>query len=335
MERVSARSVLLLVLLFATGLVLVDIHFFADNVLPAALYSIPVLAAAYFLPPRTVTLVAAFVLVLLSLSGLFGGVTLYIWITRASSLAIAGLLSTLFSIKMKREALLSAERARLLEEREDLLRSVSHDLRSPLTIIQGQAQLIDRLLDKPELVRKCASAIVASAQRMNSMIQDLVDSARLEAGQVKLEKQPVNLQTQLTDLLERSKALVEAERVQVDIPEDLPPANADPDKLERILTNLITNAIKYSPPDTKVLVQAERTDSEITVSVSDRGFGIAPEDLPHLFEKYYRIGGAKKAEGLGLGLFITKMLVEAHGGKIWVESELGKGSTFYFTLPKA
>jgi two-component system phosphate regulon sensor histidine kinase PhoR len=110
---------------------------------------------------------------------------------------------------------------------------------------------------------------------------------------------------------------------------------ADPSRLERILTNLISNALKYSPPEAEVVVRAERVDSCLQVSVVDRGIGIAPEDLPHLFERFYRTRGSRKAEGLGLGLYITRMLVEAHGGRIWAESELGKGSTFSFTLPLA
>jgi len=201
--------------------------------------------------------------------------------------------------------------------------------------VLGQAQVILRAAEAGETQRivQSANAIITSARRMNAMIQDLVDLTRLEAGQVRLARQPVELQSFIWDLLERSKPVMDVRRIRLEIPADLPAVSADPGRLERILTNLLTNALKYSPPDTEVIVRAVRTDEEIQVSVTDRGVGIAPEDLPHIFERFYRARGVRKVEGLGLGLYITKMLVEAHGGRIWVESELGRGSTFYFTLP--
>ncbi|MBI2953982.1 MAG: sensor histidine kinase [Chloroflexi bacterium] len=221
------------------------------------------------------------------------------------------------------------------EQRKDFINAVSHDLRSPLTIIRGQAQLIQRAPDREELVRKSADAIVEGTGRMNAMIHDLVESARLEAGQLHLEKQAVDLRAFVSDLLERAAELEGMARVKSEIRADLPLVGADPGRLERILLNLLTNALKFSPPETEVLVRAEKTDDEVTVSVTDRGIGIAPEDLPHLFERFYRARVTRIAEGLGLGLYITRMLVEAHGGRVWVESEPGKGSTFYFTLPLA
>jgi len=226
----------------------------------------------------------------------------------------------------------------LQEQREDLLRAVSHDLRVPLTVVQGQAQLLERIVEKAgvdAMARRSVEAIVSGAQRMSAMIEDLVDSARLESGQLRLERQPVELGPFLADLLRRLKGIMEIGRVRAEIPEALPPASADPNRLERILTNLLGNALKYSPAGTEVLVTATATDGEVTVSVTDRGVGIAPEDLPHIFERFYRAKGTMKTEGLGLGLYITRMLVEAHGGRIRVESEFGKGSTFTFTLPRA
>ncbi|MBI4492855.1 MAG: PAS domain S-box protein [Chloroflexi bacterium] len=224
----------------------------------------------------------------------------------------------------------------LQEWLQDLIRTVSHDLRNPLTVIQGHALLLVRLLDRAgrqgaEL--RSAQAIVAGARQMDAMIQDLVESARLESGQLRLEKRPVDLKTCVAELLDRTREVLEVGRIKVEVPEGLPPVWTDPDRLERILVNLISNALKYSPPHTEVLIRAERAASEVTVSVTDRGAGIAPENLPHLFERFFRARGTAGAEGLGLGLYITKMLVEAQGGRLWVDSEPGKGSTFCFTLP--
>ncbi|MBI2865029.1 MAG: PAS domain-containing protein [Chloroflexi bacterium] len=235
-----------------------------------------------------------------------------------------------------------SERKRNEEFREQYIHTVSHDLRNPLAIIQGNAQLILRRLEKAgrpserdsehDAEHKSVKAIAASARRMNAMIEDLADSARLEAGQLRLERQPVDLQPFLGKLLEHAEGIMEVGRIEAQVASNLPPVSADPDRLERILINLVSNALKYSPSDTGVVVRAEKTDGEVSISVADMGIGIAPEDLPHIFERFYETRAGRRTGGIGLGLYITKMLVEAHGGRIWVESELDKGSTFCFTL---
>ena len=113
----------------------------------------------------------------------------------------------------------------------------------------------------------------------------------------------------------------------------LPALHADADRLERILTNLLSNALKYSDPGTPVWLHVQPMAGEVCITLQDQGQGIAPQDVPHLFEKFYRAGSSRKAEGTGLGLYVTRLLVEAHGGRIWAESEVGKGSLFSFTLP--
>ncbi len=229
-------------------------------------------------------------------------------------------------------------RHELEEQRDDLVRAISHDLRSPLTAVYGQAQLLQRSLQgmgAEEQLMRSVQAIVTGAQRMNAMILDLVESTRLESGQLRLERRPTDLRAFLVDLLQRSSGVMEVGRVRVEIPPDLPPVDADPNRLERIFTNLLSNGLKYSTPGTEVLVEAVRTDGLVKTSVVDRGVGISREDLPHIFERFFRARGTYKAEGLGMGLYITRMLVEAHGGRIWVESQPGRGSRFSFTLPVA
>jgi signal transduction histidine kinase len=226
------------------------------------------------------------------------------------------------------------ERRRAETEREAFIHTISHDLRAPLTIALGRAQLIQRAPDRPDATLKSADAIVTSLRRMNSMIQDLVDSARLESRQITLNVQPLDLARFVFDLKERMATVGGTERIQVQADEDLPRVSADPEKLERILMNLLSNSLKYSAPGTPIVLSVRRGDGEVVASVSDEGPGIDPADLPHLFDRYYRSGKDRAPrEGLGLGLYITKGLVEAHGGRIWVESEVGKGSTFSFTLP--
>ncbi|MDA8188750.1 MAG: GAF domain-containing sensor histidine kinase [Dehalococcoidales bacterium] len=226
------------------------------------------------------------------------------------------------------------ELSSLLQHLEDYVHMVSHDLRAPLSIILGQAQLAQRALQngRQERVAQSLEAVETSARRMNAMIEELVDMARLEAGIARLRLQPVDLLRFLEDLKERMTGVWDVSRIGVVAPhEPLPLVSADPDRLDRILTNLLTNALKYSRG--KVTMQMERQQGEVVISVIDRGHGIAPEDAPHIFDRFYRGKAEPREQGLGLGLYITKMFVELHGGRIWVESELGKGSKFSFTLP--
>jgi len=224
--------------------------------------------------------------------------------------------------------------------RDDILRAVSHDLRNPLAAVLGQAQLLERRLQKAGLSgpeKHSVEAIITGCQRMNTMIQDLVDAARQESGQLSLAQQVLDLGPFISDLLQRQTGVLETARIHAEAPAGLPPVSADPSRLERILVNLLSNALKYSDPGTPVTVRLALGDGWVITSIIDRGRGIAPEDLPHMFERYYRTAAAReqRREGLGLGLYITRMLVEAHGGHIWVQSELGKGSTFSFSLPIA
>lgn len=220
-------------------------------------------------------------------------------------------------------------------QREQYVHAISHDLRSPLTVVSGHAQRLAQLLGDGAEPQKMQSvqAILRGTRRMAVLIQNLVDTARLEGGMLSLRLQPVDLLAFMRDLLVQLATLDDAERIQVQITSGLPCALADPDHLERILMNLLLNALKYSPPGSPVTVRAQPGDGEVIVSVQDRGPGIAPADLPHLFDRYRRGAQAgEHREGLGLGLYIVKGLVEAHGGRVWVESVPGAGSTFSFSL---
>ncbi|NLG85356.1 MAG: HAMP domain-containing histidine kinase, partial [Firmicutes bacterium] len=222
----------------------------------------------------------------------------------------------------------------LQEVQGDYLRIISHDLRQPLTVIAAQAQLIERTAERPDRVRRGAQAIYATVWRMNTLIQDLVDVAHFEAGQLCLRIKEIDLPNYLFELLERLECTMKTERIIILSPPDLPAVAADPDRLERIFINLLTNALKYSEPESPVTISFRPEADHVLVAIADRGRGIAPEELPHLFTRYYRAPAVRDhTDGLGLGLYITKVLVEAHGGRIWVESMKEVGSTFYFTLP--
>ena len=228
---------------------------------------------------------------------------------------------------------------RLLEHVRDLARIISHDLRQPLTVIKGQAEMLRVALEAQGAEarhRRLVEAIVTSTRRMEAMIQDLADAAALETDQVVLRLKPLDLRAHVLDLRDRLATALGAERIAVICPCDLPPVLADGDRLERVLSNLLSNALKYSPAETPVWLRVSAREGEVVVCVEDQGRGIAPHDLARVFEPYYRIATAsERREGLGLGLYIAKRFVEAHGGTLRVESELGKGSTFSFTLPVA
>ncbi len=224
----------------------------------------------------------------------------------------------------------------LQEQQKALLQMASHDLRVPLTVIKGHAQVVASMLEEKNidgLLRQSMTAIDRGVNRMDTMIQDLVDVTRWEGVQLELKREPVALPPYVEDLLRRLSMAMETSCIRVEMPAGLPPVFADYARLERILVNLLSNALKYSDPGTPVLLRARQQEGQVVVSVSDQGQGIAPEEIPRLFTRFYRSKVSRKAEGIGLGLYITRVLVEAQGGRVWVESEVGKGSTFYFTLP--
>ncbi len=231
------------------------------------------------------------------------------------------------------------ERRRMEAEREEYIHTVSHDLRTPLAVIQGHAQLVTRTLGTAEVdarVKRSVEAIAISSRRMSVMIRDLVDAARMESSQLRLNREPLDLRAFLLEMKDRLSESMEVDRLRVEAPEVLPRVLADADRLERILLNLLTNALKYSLPATEVRILLARRDDEVVTSIVDRGAGIPPEELPQLFQRYHRTRLAQEQkEGLGLGLYITRGLVEAHGGRIWAESQLGQGSAFHFSLPIA
>ena len=237
-----------------------------------------------------------------------------------------------------------------LQERERrYLYTLAHNLRAPATLISGNLELLLEELQCGDRVASCTQLIDSLRRglfRMNTMIDDFYLVTHLEEGELMLHPEPVALESALRELLRRFAPVLEIERVQLDLPPDLPPVLVDPKRLETILLNLLQNALKFSAPETPVRVAARRQDlsaetpkakedRQVTVSVTDQGIGIAPEDLPHIFERFYRVERMRKAEGTGLGLYITRRLVEAHGGQIRVESTVGNGSIFTFTLPVA
>ncbi|MBI2941742.1 MAG: GAF domain-containing protein [Chloroflexi bacterium] len=224
--------------------------------------------------------------------------------------------------------------------REEWTSVVAHDLRTPIAVISGYAQLLERVSRRggrsPE-EQHAMSAIRASAEHLNRMVSDLLDASRIEARRLKIERQRVDLPALVREMVGRTAAIIDGHRVRVEVRGDIAPIWADPGRVEQVLSNLLTNAAKYSYPDTEIQVEVERRDGEAQVSVTNQGSGIPPEEIPHLFTRFYRTRGAQagRTAGVGLGLYIARGLVEAHGGRIWATSSPGQTTTFAFTLPVA
>jgi PAS domain S-box-containing protein len=222
----------------------------------------------------------------------------------------------------------------LQEQQRLVLQTISHDLRAPLTVILGHARVLQEMVGAEDPGQQSVDAILRGAQRMNTMIQELVEAARLDGGQLHLHRRPIALAPYLANLL-LGLAPDERHRIHLELSAALPAVDADADRLERILLNLLSNALKYSPADAPVYIRATAGDGEVVLAVSDQGSGIAPDDLPHLFERFYRAASERTVEGVGLGLYIARKLAEAHGGRLWVASTRGQGSTFSLALPES
>ncbi|MBI4318376.1 MAG: response regulator [Chloroflexi bacterium] len=229
------------------------------------------------------------------------------------------------------------ERKQAERLREEYLHLISHDLRNPLTGLMGHAQLLARSLAQQGLEPEAGRAehVLYNARRMNEMIQDLVESSRLESGQLELHKDTADLLDLMSSLSQRIGTQEDQQRINVVSSEWVPPVAVDLSRIERAFTNVISNALKYSSAQAPVLVEVAREDGDAVVCVRDRGVGIAADDLPHLFQRFYRAKTGYRQEGIGLGLYIARLIIEAHGGRIWVDSEVGKGSAFYVALPVA
>ena len=222
--------------------------------------------------------------------------------------------------------------------KSEFLANMSHELRTPLNSIIGFSRVILNGIDGPitDLQRTDLTAIYNSGVHLLGLINDILDLSKIEAGHMELRKESVDLSPTVKGVLNTCTPLVQDKAVDMSeqIPIDLPPVYADPTRVRQIILNLVSNAIKHTDRGT-ITVSAHARGEEVIVSVSDTGTGIAPHDLPKVFEPFRQVGraGERRAAGTGLGLAISQRFVEMHGGQIWVESKLGKGSVFSFTLP--
>jgi two-component system phosphate regulon sensor histidine kinase PhoR len=230
-------------------------------------------------------------------------------------------------------------RLRQLENtRQEFVANVSHELRTPLSLIKGFVEtLLDGAKDDPELAGRFLRTIEKHTDRLTYLIEDLLTISRLESGQIVMNLHEVELRKETAKVIEdlQARAAAKNARLQNEVPADLT-ARADTDRLQQVFFNLVENAIKYGRTDGTVVIGGRRNGADkVELWVQDNGPGIPEDAKDRVFERFYRVDRARSREtgGTGLGLAIVKHIVQAHGGEVWVKSDIGQGATFYFTLP--
>jgi signal transduction histidine kinase len=259
-----------------------------------------------------------------------------------------------FIQRLVEHAAVAIENARLLQEVEDANRSktefisfVAHELKNPMTSIRGYTDLLKggQVGEMNDVQGQFLGTIRSNVDRMTRLVSDLADVARIEAGQLRLERSPIAVRGVVDETLRGLEAQIRDKNQEliVELDHDLPPILADHTRMVQVLTNLVSNAHKYTPDGGKIwvgaVVEDVQTEEGVTIPmvrhwVRDTGIGMAPEEMEQLFTKFFRTQrGKDMAQGTGLGLNITKNLIERHDGMIWVESEVGQGTTFHYAIP--
>ncbi len=235
---------------------------------------------------------------------------------------------------------MAAKVAATQQAQRDFLANVSHDLRTPLTSIQGFSQaIVDGVASDPESARRAAQIIHDETGRLHRMVESLLDLARLEAGSVTLERRPVQIDAIVRRVADSMavRAKEQGVTLRTELPGELPPVSGDGDRLAQVFTNLIDNALGYTPLGGSVTLRAQRADGGLAVAVQDTGVGIPPDELSRIFERFYQVDKSRQRSaarrGTGLGLAIAREIIEAHGGKISATSTPGEGTTFTVWLP--
>ena len=223
------------------------------------------------------------------------------------------------------------------EMKNDFISVVSHEIRTPMTSIKGSLELLlgGYAGELPSETSELLGISLTAVDRLIRLINDLLDIAKIESGKMELHMDRLNLVDCVKKSMRSIRSLAEAQKVSIDAEHDgmIPDVFGDRDRLEQIITNLLSNALKYSPSESAVRIRVRHINNSVRVSVSDQGPGIPPGQLERVFDRFHQLEGAKK--GTGLGLTICRALIEQQHGQIWVESQPGQGSHFFFELPVA
>lgn len=228
-------------------------------------------------------------------------------------------------------------RVRRLEMvRQDFVSNVSHELRTPLTSLKALTETLkDGALQDPPAAQKFLVQMDQEIDNLIQMVEELLELSRIESGKVPLFQERISPEKLVEPAIERMQLQIERARLNlaINFAEDLPQVNADPQRIQQVVINLIHNAVKFTPPSGTISIGASRESGNVVFYVQDTGKGIAPGDLERIFERFYKTDRSRASRGTGLGLSIARHIIESHSGRIWAESNLGQGSTFYFSLP--
>jgi two-component system phosphate regulon sensor histidine kinase PhoR len=220
--------------------------------------------------------------------------------------------------------------------RKELIGNISHDLRTPIAGIKAMAETLrDGALDDKEAAKDFLARIEAEVDRLTQMVSELTELSRIETGKAELRIEPLNLNFIIKDVIEQLMPLAERQQVTLstNLATNIPVVNADRDRIRQTIINLAHNAIKFNRVGGSVILSTIADSKAVSVEIADTGIGISKEDIPHVFDRFYKADRSRSKGGSGLGLAIAKHTIQTHGGKIWVTSEQGKGSTFSFSLP--
>ncbi|MCG2786661.1 MAG: GAF domain-containing sensor histidine kinase [Anaerolineae bacterium] len=233
------------------------------------------------------------------------------------------------------QAAVAIENTRLFQQ-SDLIAEFVHELRNPLASINTASYLLLRPEISPEQAHQIVLNIQSETMRLTTLTSSFLDLARLESGRVQFHKSSFSLVQMLQECVSVMQAKIDESRIsiRIEIPNDTPDIQADRDKLKQVALNLISNAIKYNRPGGQIIIKARLAESEWELFFVDTGMGIPDDELPHMFEKFYRVRASEKITGTGLGLSICKGIIQGHGGRIAVQSKLGQGTQFSISLPR-
>jgi signal transduction histidine kinase len=240
---------------------------------------------------------------------------------------------TLRDLEHEKDKMIEMERMQ-----REFVANASHELRTPLTSVRGYIEaILDGVINKKEQEKKYLRIVLKETLRLHRLVNSLLDLSRMEAGHVKINKRELFIDEVIQRTVNRLKPLAEENELllETDKLKDLPKVIGDEDLIEQVIINYVTNAVRFTPKGGKILVKSDTSNGKVNVHVIDTGIGISTEELPNVWKRFYKANDARplSKEGSGLGLSLVKEIVELLGGRAWAESEIGKGSTFSFSLP--
>jgi signal transduction histidine kinase len=301
----------------------------------AIVFAVPIVVAAW-LSSTSVTIAVGMVAVVLNILDYYAeGVPVALWPIGVLPLGLIYVLSVQVGHLRETEQQRTRDAEAAREQLREFVSLVVHDLRGPLTVTHGYLQILERRLipTGDDQVRIPIDQMDRGLHRVLRLVSDLLDVARIERGHFVIQPAPCNLVDLVREVVDGQRLTDDRHQYIVNTPAQVTGAWGRV-RLEQVLTNLLTNAAKFSAPGTDIQVQVRSDNASVVLSVADQGSGIAPEAIGQLFQPFARVGRERDTSGTGLGLYITKSIVEAHGGRIWVESVVGRGTTFFVRLPR-